>query len=230
MTDLAPRSRRGQPVQLTTLGPLQQLRAGRLARRLPQLFVGLVLYGASLALMVRGALGLSPWDVLHSGAIRHLPLTLGQAVVVFSFLVLLAWIPLREVPGLGTISNAIIVGLAADATLAVLVAPDGLWARVALLVSGVLLNALATALYIGSQFGRGPRDGLMTGLVRRTGWSLGVVRTGIELTVVAVGLALGGIAGLGTLVYAFGIGPLAQVLLPWFTVELDEGRLSDGSR
>src|SRR5690349_12487080 len=130
---------------LTDLGPLAQLRAGRLARRLPQLYVGLVLYGVSLALMVRGALGLAPWDVLHSGFIRHVPMTLGQAVVLFSFLVLLLWIPLREMPGLGTISNAIVVGLSADATLAVLDQPDAIWARIALMVGGVALCGLASA-------------------------------------------------------------------------------------
>src|SRR5689334_708201 len=115
---------------LTDLGPIAQLRAGRLARRLPQLYVGLFLYGVSLALMVRGALGLAPWDVLHSGFIRHVPMTLGQAVVLFSFVVLVLWIPLREMPGLGTISNAVVVGLSADLTLAVLDRPEAMAARV----------------------------------------------------------------------------------------------------
>jgi uncharacterized membrane protein YczE len=206
---------------LTDLGPVAQLRAGRLSRRLPQLYVGLVLYGVSLAMMVRAELGLAPWDVLHSGLIRHVPITLGQAVVVMSFVVLLLWIPLREMPGLGTVSNAIVVGLAADATLGVLTPPDALWLRVSLLVLGIVGNGLATALYIGSQFGRGPRDGLMTGLARRTGWSLRLVRTGLEVTVVVLGLLLGGVLGLGTVLYAVLIGPLAQLMLPWFTVALD---------
>lgn len=205
---------------LVDLGPVAQLRAGRLGRRLPQLLIGLVLYGASLAMMVRGTLGLAPWDVLHSGFIRHVPITLGQAVVLFSFVVLLLWIPLREKPGIGTIANAIIVGLAADAALAVLVEPDALWLRLVLLLAGVVLNALATALYIGSQFGRGPRDGLMTGLARRTGLSLRLVRTVLEVTVVGIGLLLGGVLGLGTVLYALGIGPLAQLMLPWCTVEV----------
>lgn len=206
---------------LTDLGPVAQLRAGRLGRRLPQLYVGLVAYGVSLAMLVRADLGLAPWDVLHSGLARHLPLTLGQAVIVMSFVVLLAWIPLREVPGLGTISNALVVGVAADAGLAVLVRPDALALRIALLLGGILLCALATGLYIGAQFGRGPRDGLMTGLHRRTGLSLRLVRTALELTVVLVGLLLGGVAGLGTLLYALGIGPLTQLMLPWCTVALD---------
>jgi uncharacterized membrane protein YczE len=205
---------------LTDLGPLAQLRAGRLGRRLPQLYVGLVLYGVSLAMMVRADLGLAPWDVLHSGLAQLVPLTIGQVIVVMSFVVLLLWIPLREVPGLGTISNALVIGVALDATLALLEAPGALWLRTALLAGGVLLNGLATALYIGSQFGRGPRDGLMTGLHRRTGKSLRLVRTGLEVTVVLLGLLLGGVAGVGTVLYALAIGPLTQSLLPLCTVPL----------
>lgn len=208
------------PAPLAQLGPIAQLRAGRLARRLPQLYLGLFLYGVSLAMMVRGALGLAPWDVLHSGFIRHVPMTLGQAVILFSFVVLLLWIPLREMPGLGTISNAIVVGLSADATLALLAAPDAVWARIALMLGGVLLCGLATSLYIGAQLGRGPRDGLMTGLSRRTGLSLRLVRTGLEVGVVVIGLLLGGVLGIGTVVYALAIGPLTQLMLPWFTVDL----------
>ncbi|GAA4803241.1 YitT family protein [Nocardioides caeni] len=205
---------------LADLGPVAQVRAGRLTRRLAQLFVGLWLYGVSLALMVRGDLGLAPWDVLHSGLIRHVPLTLGQAVVVMSFVVLLLWIPLRETPGIGTIANALVVGLSADVTLALLEQPDALAIRAALMVGGVLLCGFATALYIGAQLGRGPRDGLMTGLHRRTGLSLRVVRTGLEVAVVLIGLALGGVLGLGTVIYALAIGPLAQLMLPWFLVPL----------
>ncbi len=205
---------------LVDLGPIAQLRAGRLALRLPQLLVGLVLYGASLALMVRAGLGLAPWDVLHSGFIRHVPMSLGLAVILFSFVVLLVWIPLREKPGVGTIANAFIVGLAADATLSVLDAPSEWWWRVLMLLAGVLLNALATALYIGSQFGRGPRDGLMTGFARRTGLSLRLVRTCLEVAVVLIGLALGGALGVGTVLYALAIGPLAQLMLPVLTVPL----------
>ena len=205
---------------LVDLGPIAQLRAGRLARRLPQLYVGLFLYGVSLALMVRGALGLAPWDVLHSGFVRHVPMTLGQAVVLFSFVVLVLWIPLREMPGLGTISNAIVVGLSADATMAVLDRPDAMVARIGLMVGGVVLCGLAGALYIGAQLGRGPRDGLMTGLARRTGLSLRLVRTGLEVAVVVIGLLLGGVLGVGTVVYALAIGPLTQLMLPWLTVEV----------
>jgi len=180
---------------LADLGPVAQLRAGRLPRRLVQLYAGLLLYGASLALMVRAELGLAPWDVLHSGFIRHVPITLGQAVILFSVLVLLLWIPLHEQPGLGTVSNAIVVGLAADATLAVLPTPDQLGLRILMMVAGVVLNGLATALYIGAQLGRGPRDGLMTGLAARGVGSIRLVRTGIELTALAAGWLLGGSVG-----------------------------------
>jgi uncharacterized membrane protein YczE len=219
MTIIAtPRS--GPRPGLTDLGPVAQLRAGRLGRRLPQLLVGLVLYGVSLAMMVRGFLGLAPWDVLHYGVTRYLPITLGQAVIVLSFVVMLAWIPLREVPGIGTILNALLVGSAADVTLWLLDEPQAMAARIALTVGGVLLCGLASALYIGAQFGRGPRDGLMTGLARRTGLSLRLVRTGLEVSVVVIGLLLGGVAGFGTVLYALAIGPLTQLMLPWCTVAL----------
>ncbi|CAN5479363.1 membrane protein [soil metagenome] len=208
---------------LLDLGPIAQLRAGRLPRRVTQLMVGLVLYGASLAMMVRGDLGLAPWDVLHSGLIRHLPLTLGQAVVVMSFVVLVLWIPLKEMPGIGTIANALVVGFAADATLALLERPDARWAEIALMVGGVALCGFATALYIGAQLGRGPRDGLMTGLHRRTGLSIRLVRTGLEIAVVLIGLVLGGALGLGTILFALTIGPIAQALMPHFLVELPPG-------
>ncbi|MBU2698759.1 YitT family protein [Pimelobacter sp. 30-1] len=207
-------------VQLADLGPLTQLRAGRLPRRLVQLYVGLWLYGVSLALMVLGDIGLAPWDVLHSGVIRHIPITLGQAVVLFSFVVLVFWIPLREKPGLGTISNALVVGISADVTLGTFDAPEPMAARFALMVGGIVLCGLATALYIGAQLGRGPRDGLMTGLARRTGLSIRLVRTGLEVTVVVLGLLLGGTLGLGTVVFALTIGPITQWLLPWFIVDL----------
>ena len=206
---------------LTDLGPVAQLRAGRLGRRLPQLVVGLVLYGVSLGMMVRGNLGLAPWDVLHYGVTRYLPITLGQAVILLSFVVLLAWIPLREVPGLGTVLNALLVGSAADLTLWLLDQPDLFAGRLALTVGGVVLCGFAGALYIGAQLGRGPRDGLMTGLSRRTGRSLRLVRTLLEVTVVALGLLLGGVAGLGTVLYALAIGPLTQLMLPGCTVRVD---------
>jgi uncharacterized membrane protein YczE len=206
------------PLVLSELGPIAQLRAGRLGRRLVQLYAGLVLYGFSIALMVRAHLGLAPWDVLHSGLTKHVPIDIGQALVIVSFVVMLAWIPLREIPGLGTISNAIVIGLSTDLFLAVLSRPDAMSLRVTMLVAGIVLQGLATAAYIGAQFGRGPRDGLMTGLARRTGRSLRLVRTLMELTVFAIGLLLGGVAGIGTILYAVSIGPLSQALLPPFLV------------
>ena len=207
---------------LADLGPIAQLRAGRLPRRFSQLAVGLFLYGASLALMVRGHLGLAPWDVLHSGLIEFIPIDLGQMVVVMSFVVLLLWIPLREKPGIGTIANAVAVGLSADLVMAILPTQQHMVVRVLLTVGGVVLCALATAMYIGAQFGRGPRDGLMTGLSRRTGASIRLVRTGLEVAVVVLGLLLGGGLGFGTVAYALLIGPLTQPMLPFWVVRLPQ--------
>jgi uncharacterized membrane protein YczE len=189
-----------------------------LTRRLAQLFVGLALYGVSLAFVLRAGLGLAPWDVLHQGLAEHLDATVGQMVIAVSFVVLLLWIPLRERPGFGTFANAVLVGVFVDLTLLVL-DPAQTWpTRVLLLLGGVLLNGLATALYIGASLGPGPRDGLMTGLVRRTGRSVRLVRTVIEVTVLVVGFLLGGTVGVGTLLYAFAIGPVAHALLPLLTI------------
>lgn len=208
--------------QLSALNPIEQIRAGHLPRRLVQLYVGLILYGASMGLMIQGNLGLDPWDVLHSGITKHLDVSFGTVVIAMSFLVLLAWIPLRQWPGLGTISNAIVIGLVTDLTLHTVDRPDELWLQIVFMTAGVVVNALAGALYIGAQFGPGPRDGLMTGLVRRTGLSVRLVRTTIEVTVLAIGFAMGGIVGVGTVAYALAIGPLVHVLLPLFTVKLPD--------
>lgn len=219
------------PALLADLGPWAQVRAGRLGRRVPQLLGGLALYGFSLGLVVEGAHGLAPWDVMHSGIALWVPLTLGQVIVVMSFVVLLAWIPLREKPGIGTLANAFLVGLGLDATTALLPDTDSLPVGLALVVAGVVLNGLATALYIGAQLGRGPRDGLMTGLSRTTGFSLRVVRTGLEVAVVVVGLLLGGTLGVGTVLYALAIGPLTQAFLPYVAVPLRLPEpVSDASR
>ena len=189
-----------------------------LTRRLTQLFVGLALYGVSLAFVLRAGLGLAPWDVLHQGLAEHLDATVGQMVIAVSFVVLLLWIPLRERPGFGTFANAVLVGVFVDLTLLVLDPAQAWPTRVLLLLGGVLLNGLATALYIGASLGPGPRDGLMTGLVRRTGHSVRLVRTVIEVTVLVVGFLLGGSVGVGTLLYAFAIGPVAHALLPLLTI------------
>lgn len=183
-----------------------------------QLYLGLILFGFSAALLVLAGLGLGPWDVLHQGLARHSSLAIGTWAIIISVAVLLLWIPLRQVPGLGTVSNAALVGLVMNVTLALLPAPTQLPLRVALLVAGVVLNGVATGAYIGASLGPGPRDGLMTGLAKR-GLSLRVARTGLEMTVLAFGFALGGSVGIGTVLYAVSIGPLAHLFLPLLEID-----------
>ena len=202
-------------------GPLDQLRAGRLSWRLPQLCLGLVLYGVTLACLIRAHLGNAPWDVLHQGIANRIGVSIGSVTVAVSLVVLLAWVPLREMPGLGTVSNAVVIGLAENLGLAVLHEPSALPGRVALMVIGITGNAIATGMYIGARLGPGPRDGLMTGLNRRTGRPIWLVRTSLEGTVVVLGWLLGGVFGVGTVLYAVTIGPLVQRLLPMFWVRLD---------
>ncbi|GAB2486541.1 membrane protein [Jatrophihabitans fulvus] len=182
-------------------------------RRVVQLYVGLVLYGISLALLVRADLGLDPWDVLHQGVSEHTGLAIGTVTIVAGAIVLLLWIPLRERPGLGTVSNVIVVGLVMNVALEVIARTGHLAVRIPELLGGVLLCGLATGLYVGAALGPGPRDGLMTGLVRRTGRSVRLVRTGIEVTVLVSGWLLGGSVGIGTVVFALAIGPTAQYFL-----------------
>jgi uncharacterized membrane protein YczE len=160
-------------------------------RRLLQLYIGLVLYGVSTALFVHANLGADPWDVFHLGVAKQLGISFGTVIILTGAAVLLLWIPIRQMPGLGTVSNVIVLGLAADATLAVLPPLESLVARSALLVVAIVLNAIATGMYIGAGFGPGPRDGLMTGLHARTGWSLRGIRTAIELSVLLIGCLLG---------------------------------------
>ena len=200
-------------------------RTARLPRRLVQLYVGLALYGLSMAMLVRSGLGVMPWDVLHQGLSRSSGLSLGTVTVLVGAAVLLAWIPLRQRPGVGTISNVLVIGAAVDASLRVLPPVDALAAQVLLALGGVLLNGVATAAYIGVHLGPGPRDGLMTGLVRRTGGSVRAVRTAIEVTVVALGWLLGGTLGVVTVLYALAIGPIVHVLLPRLQVRLPGERL-----
>ncbi len=189
-----------------------------LPRRLVQLYLGLVLYGLSMALFVRSDLGVMPWDVLHQGLSRQVGLSIGAWTVIVGAVVLLGWIPLRERPGVGTVSNVLVIGVAIDASLQVLPEVGPLAVRVVLVGVGLVLNAVATASYIGARLGPGPRDGLMTGLVRRTGGSVRLVRTGIEVVVVVAGWLLGGTLGPATAAYALGIGPLVQVFLPLLTL------------
>ncbi|AVH24061.1 YczE/YyaS/YitT family protein [Nocardia cyriacigeorgica] len=185
-----------------------------MVRRLIALYAGLWLYGFSMAVMVRAGLGLDPWDVFHQGVAEHVPLSFGMVTALTGVVVLLAWIPLRQRPGLGTVSNVVVVAVSVDAGLWLLPAWESLPVQAGAMVAAVVLNAVATVLYIGAGMGPGPRDGLMTGLVRRTGLSVRTVRTTIEVTVLVTGWLLGGSVGLGTLVYAFGIGPLIQMLIP----------------
>ncbi|MFC4859095.1 YczE/YyaS/YitT family protein [Actinophytocola glycyrrhizae] len=186
-------------------------------RRLPQLLGGLVLYGASMGLMIRSGLGLDPWDVLHEALAERTGLTFGTVTAIVGALVLLCWIPLRQRPGVGTVANILVIAAAVDLTLAVLTPPSALAPRIVLMVAGVVLNGLASAAYIGVRLGPGPRDGLMTGLNARAGWSIRIVRTAIELTVLTAGWLLGGTAGVGTVLYALAIGPLVQAFLPYVT-------------
>jgi uncharacterized membrane protein YczE len=188
-----------------------------MAHRLSNLYLGLVLFGLSIALMVRAELGLASWDVLHQGLADRTGLRFGMVVIAVAALVMLLWLPLRQRPGFGTLSNVVLVGLAADASLDLLPTVPGLAARVALLLAGILLNAVATGLYIGAGMGPGPRDGLMTGLAAR-GYSTRLARTAIEITVLALGWLLGGSVGVGTVLFAVSIGPLVHILLPKLSV------------
>lgn len=183
------------------------------AFRTALLLAGLSGYGLSMALFVRAGLGLDPWDVFHQGLAKHTGLTIGGATALVGVVVLLGWIPLRNRPGVGTVANVIVISVVVDAALMVLPQPTTLPVRTAMMVGAVVLNAVSTVMYIGAGMGPGPRDGLMTGLVARTGWSVRLVRTGIEVTVLATGWLLGGTVGIGTVVYALGIGPLVQLVL-----------------
>ncbi len=184
--------------------------------RLVQLYGGLVLYGVSSSLLVLAGLGLDPWDVFHQGLSRTFGLAIGTWAIIVGVVVLLLWIPLRQRPGIGTLSNVILVGLTMNVVLGHFDAPHAMAARIACLVCGVFLNGVATGAYIGAGFGPGPRDGLMTGLAAR-GHSIRVVRWGLEFTVLLTGWLLGGTVGVGTLVYAAAIAPLAHVFIPLFS-------------
>ncbi|MFH9466654.1 YitT family protein [Streptomyces clavifer] len=190
----------------------------RLPRRLTHLYVGLALYGASSALLVRAGLGLEPWGVLHQGLAERTGISIGVVSIIVGAVVLLLWIPIRQRPGLGTVSNVFAVGIAMDATLALVPDVQGLGAQIPVMAAGIALNGVATGLYISARFGPGPRDGLMTGLHRLTGRSIRLVRTAIEVAVVATGFLLGGSLGVGTVLYALAIGPLAQFFLRVFAL------------
>lgn len=195
-------------------------RGRQLPRRWLQLLVGIFLYGVGIAFMVRGEIGAAPWDVLSQGIAGHVPLSFGVITVLVSAVVLMLWLPLRQRFGIGTVLNALLVGPSADVGLLVIPTDQPLWLRVAFFVVGLVVLSAATGLYIGAHFGPGPRDGLMTGLHKRTGWPIWVVRTGLEITVVAVGWSLGGNAGIGTLAFALLVGPLCQYFMRIFAVRM----------
>jgi uncharacterized membrane protein YczE len=197
------------------------MRVSRLPLRLAWLYAGLAAFGLSLALLVRARLGLDPWDVLSQGIARRTGIPIGWVVDIIGAVVLLAWIPLRQRPGVGTVSNVILVGVVLNAALGIIPAPAALTWRLPMLAAAIVLNAVATACYLGARLGPGPRDGLMTGIVAR-GHSLRRVRTAIEVTVLVAGVALGGSAGIGTLAYALAIGPLVHLLLPRFTLRIED--------
>lgn len=194
----------------------------RFPRRLGQLLIGLWLYGWSMAMLVHSELGLDPWDVLHQGLTHHVPLSFGQVTIAVGALVLLLWIPLRQRPGLGTLLNVVVIGIAADAGLAAMPPVAGLFPQAAMLVGGVVFIGLAGALYVGARLGPGPRDGLWVAITERTGRSIRLVRTVLEVSVCAAGWLLGGTVGVGTVVYALAIGPLVQFFMGFTDVRLPE--------
>jgi uncharacterized membrane protein YczE len=194
----------------------QRVRGGRTGRMV-QLLVGLFLYGIAIAMMIRAAVGISPWDVLAQGLSIKTGLGFGLVTNIVGGFVLLLWIPIRQRLGIGTVLNALLIGPSADVGLSFIAEPSALWLRILLFAGGLLLLAVATGLYLGGRFGPGPRDGLMTGLAAR-GIPVGVARAGIELSVLAAGWLLGGTVGVGTVAFALAIGPLVHRALPWLQI------------
>ena len=201
---------------------MTRLHGRRIPRRSAQLLIGLFLYGIGIAFMVRGEIGAAPWDVLSQGIANHVPLSFGVITILTSIVVLLLWLPLRQRYGIGTVLNALLVGPSADVGLLLIPTGQPLWLRIGFFIIGLLVLAAATGLYIGAHFGPGPRDGLMTGLHKRTDWPIWMVRTGLEIVVVAIGWLLGGNVGIGTLAFALLVGPLCQYFLRIFSIRLDE--------
>lgn len=188
------------------------------APRMPALLIGLVGFGAGIAMMVQARLGLGPWEALNQGLAGHLGLGIGTVSILLGIPILALWWPLGERPGIGTLCNVILIGASTNGALAILPLPAeaAIAERLALMLGGVVLIALSSGIYLSTDLGPGPRDGLMTGVHHRFGWSIRRARTAIELSVLLVGWGLGGTVGLGTLVFALGIGPLVQVALQLF--------------
>lgn len=199
-----------------------------LARRSVQLPLGLFLYGVAIAMMVRAGIGVGPWDVLTQGISAHTGLAFGLVTNIVGALVLLLWIPIRQKPGIGTLLNVLLVGPSAQVALGIIPVQHMLLVQVLLFAAGLALLAIATGLYIGAGFGPGPRDGLMTGIHRRYGVRIWVVRTAIELTVLLIGWLLGGNVGLGTIAFALLVSPLVNLTMPLLRVAPASGRLLQG--
>ncbi|GAA1796344.1 YczE/YyaS/YitT family protein [Agromyces lapidis] len=187
-------------------------------RRIPQLLIGLVLYGIADAMLIRAALGVDPWTVFAQGLSNLTGIGIGWLTNLIGLAVLLLWIPLRQKPGIGTVLNILLIGPSIELGLWFIQTPPELWQQILLFTGGLLLLAVASGLYIGSRFGPGPRDGLMTGIHARTGWPIWVGRTIVEVSVLAIGWVLGGDVGFGTLAFALLIGPLCGFTLPFFRV------------
>jgi uncharacterized membrane protein YczE len=199
-----------------------------MTRRVLQLLIGLFLYGIAIAMIVRGAVGVAPWDVLTQGLNLRTGLTFGLITIIVGGVVLLAWIPLKQRPGVGTVLNVLLVGPSADIGLALIPADLDLWARILLFAGGLLLLGVASGLYIGGNFGPGPRDGLMTGIHRVTGWPIWVGRTGVEVVVLGIGWLLGGNVGIGTVLFAVLIGPICGYTIPLFRIAPSTARPAAG--
>ena len=208
------------------------------ARRIIQLLLGLVVYGIGLALMVRAGIGVAPWDVLSQGISQRTGLPFGLVTNIVGALVLLLWIPIRVRVGFGTVANVLLIGTSAQLGLNLIPQQTVPWVQGLVFAGGLALVAVATGLYIGARLGPGPRDGLMTGLHRRTGWPIWIVRTGIELIVLIAGILLGGQFGIGTILFALLIGPMVGVALPLLRVpetpkeeedEVEEGTTGEGA-
>ena len=194
------------------------------AEKLARCITGLAFFGFGITLFLRANLGLAPWDIFHKGLSKKLDISIGLVIVGVGLLLLLLWIPLRQRPGVGTILNALEIGFVVNLTKPLVGEPDQLVMRTLMVIAGVLVIALGSALYIGAGLGSGPRDGLMLGLSKRSiagrPISIRLARTVIELTVMVAGLFLGGSIGVGTLIFMFGIGPLVQQILPRFEMRL----------
>ena len=200
------------------------VRGKNLRRRLTQLLTGLVLFGIGIALMLQSGLGLPPWDVLHQGLTEQFGLTVGLWSIIVSFLVLLLWLPMRERYGVGTVFNAIIIGVVIDVAALLIPEPGNVWLDSLMLASGISLIGLASGMYIGANLGPGPRDGLMTAIARR-GPSIRLTRWGLEIVVLITGILMGGTFGVGTIAFALFIGPIVQFFLPRWSI--DTGRPED---